>query len=254
MARIQSIREEYFRKGKNISEIAREHGMDRKTVRKFIEQEDWNRSTKQSSLRESILDPFKPVIDGWLEEDRRKRRKQRHTAKRVYDRLRIEHGQTGFCCSYRTVAAYVAARRRELYQEIRAALPLVHPAGEAQADFGEADFIENGTLVHGSYLVLSFPASNAGFLQLFKGQNLECLQAGLIAAFEHTGGVPQKVWFDNASSMVAKILRNGERKLTDGFLRFQEHFGFDAVCFVQARIPQRGVRTKIAHSALFTSV
>ena len=75
MAGIQSIREEYLRKGKNISEIAREHGMDRKTDRKFIEQEDWNRNTKQSSLHASILDPLKPVIDGWLEEDRRKRRK-----------------------------------------------------------------------------------------------------------------------------------------------------------------------------------
>ena len=111
MASIQSIRDEYFRKGKNLSEIAREQQVDRKTVRKFVEREDWNQSTEVAETRSSILDPFKPVIDGWLEEDRNRRRKQRHTAKRVYDRLCSEYGDE-FHCSYRTVAGYVAERRK----------------------------------------------------------------------------------------------------------------------------------------------
>ena len=248
MATVQSIREEYFRKGKSISQIAREQHVDRKTVKKFIDRDDWNRSAESAAERPSVLDPFKSVIDGWLEDDRKRRRKQRHTAKRVYERLREEYGEEGFSCSYRTVAAYVAERRRELYQEINAALPLEHRWGEAQADFGEADFIENGTLCHGAYLVVSFPKSNAGFLQLFKGQNLECLLTGLIAIFAYIGGVPTKMWFDNASTMVSRILKNGERTLTDGFLRFQEHFGFEAVFCNPASGNEKGnVENKVGY-------
>ena len=248
MANVESIRAEYFRKGMNISEIAREHHMDRKTVRKFIEREDWNQGTQSVSERSSVLDRFKPTIDSWLDDDRRCRRKQRHTAKRVYDRLREEYREEGFSCSYRTVAAYVAERRREIYGETRAALPLEHRYGEAQVDFGEADFVENGTRVHGSYLVVSFPKSNAGFLQLFKGQNLECLLTGLIAIFIHIGGVPAKMWFDNASTMVTKVLKNGERKLTEGFLRFQEHLGFEAVFCNPASGNEKGnVENKVGY-------
>jgi transposase len=142
----------------------------------------------------------------------------------------------------------VAERRRERYQEINAALPLEHRWGEAQADFGEADFVENGMLCHGAYLVVSFPKSNAGYLQLFGGQNLECLLTGLIAIFNHFGGLPTKMWFDNASTMVSRILKNGERKLTDGFLRFQEHFGFEAVFCNPASGNEKGnVENKVGY-------
>lgn len=75
---------------------------------------------------------------------------------------------------------------------------------------------------------LSFPYSNAGYTQLFKGENQECLFQGLKDIFEHIGGVPHKLWFDNASTIV-KLLKNGERKLTDAFLRFKQHHGFEAV-------------------------
>lgn len=229
MAEIKAIRDAYFRKGKSISAIAREHEVDRKTVRKFIQQDDWNERAPEALVHSSILDPYKPLIDAWLEGDKQQRRKQRHTAKRVYERLREEYGEGGFRCSYRTVAAYVSVKRNEVYRDSSAALPLVHRFGEAQADFGEADFVENGTSYHGAYLVVSFPKSNGGYLQLFKGQNLECLLVGLIAIFAHIGGVPTRLWLDNASTMVRKILKHGERSLNERFLRFAEHFGFEPV-------------------------
>jgi transposase len=224
MARIQDIRSAFFRKGWTVSEIAKEYRVDRKTVRKYIMQDDWNESKRSGPAeREGILDPYKPTIDGWLTSDRKERRKQRHTAKRVFERLVEEHHYEG---SYRTVAAYVGQRRRELGQDTKPALPLVHQAGEAQVDFGEADYVEAGRLVHGSYLCVSFPASNAGFLQLVPGQNLECLFQALLSIFAWIGGVPTKLWFDNASTVVRAILRGGARELTDRFRRFQEHFGF----------------------------
>ncbi|EAX47793.1 conserved hypothetical protein [Thermosinus carboxydivorans Nor1] len=87
-------------------------------------------------------------------------------------------------------------------------LALEHPAGEAQVDFGEADFYERGVLIHVYYLTVSYPYSNGGYTQLFKGANLECLLEGLKNIFAYVGGVPRRIWLDNLSPVVAKILYN----------------------------------------------
>lgn len=174
------------------------------------------------------LEPYKALIDSWLEEDRNHPRKQRHTAKKVFKRLTKE--VPGFDCSYRLVAEYVKYRKEALnLKRSEGFLPLEHHPGEAQADFGSAEFYERGRLISGKYLVLSFPWSNAGFLQLFYGENIECLLEGLTAIFRHIGGVPHEIWFDNASSMVTNIIKDGGRDLTERFSRFKEHYGFKAV-------------------------
>ena len=89
MTQIDDIRKAFFIKGQNISEIAREFQKDRKTIRKYIYQEDWNTKVKAEEVKHTFpkLDPFKADIDQWLEEDKKARKKQRHTAKRIYDRL-----------------------------------------------------------------------------------------------------------------------------------------------------------------------
>jgi transposase len=190
MATQHRIRSAFFHEGKSISVIAREFDIDRKTVRKYIERDDWNETADTVPQgRPSVMDPFLPMIELWLTEDRDRRRKQRHTARRVFDRLVTEHEFTG---SYRTVAMHVRDIRSRVFQESRPALPLQHIPGEAQADFGEADWLQNGARVHGSYLVLSFPASNAGFLQLTPGQNQECLFEALLTLFDAVGGVPRR--------------------------------------------------------------
>ncbi|MCW3491722.1 IS21 family transposase, partial [Dethiobacter alkaliphilus] len=173
---------------------------------------------------------FKSVIDEWLYEDKKARRKQRHTAKRIYDRLKDpKEGIRGFDCSYRTVAGYVAVKRKEIFgKEKSAYIPLRHIPGEAQVDFGESDFYLNSQLFSGKHLNLSFPHSNQGYVQLFKGENQQCLFEGLLAIFTHIGGVPSRLWFDNTSTIVTKILKNGGRNLTDDFLRFMEHYRFEA--------------------------
>jgi len=247
MAEQQDIRKAYFNEAKTISDIAKEYGVDRKTVRKYINKEDWNEAIVADvhSERARILDPHLETIERWLSEDKTARKKQRHTAKRVYERLVKEEGYSG---SYRSVAVCVAQLRKRVYQQISPALPLRHIPGEAQVDFGEADYIEHGRRVHGSYLVLSFPASNAGFAQLTPAQNQECLFEALIAIFGEIGGVPSRIWFDNASTMVVRVKRNGERDLTDGFRRFQEHFGFEAVfCNPAAGNEKGNVENKVGY-------
>jgi len=225
MTETHAIRKKYFDEGKTITHVALETGFDRKTVRKYVAKENWNEDAPTTD-RPSILDPYKPLIDQWLEKDKYQRRKQRHTARRVFQRLTKE--TDAFEASYRTVSNYVKKARHRIYQSSRGYLPLQHIPGEAQVDFGEADFIENGRRFSGAYLVLSLPHSNAGFLQVFGGQTYECLGEGMKAAFEYMGGVPTRIWFDNASSMVTSILKEGERHLTDSFSRFVNHYGFEA--------------------------
>jgi len=159
MTQIHDIRKMYFEEGKNISQIARETGHDRKTVRYYLKKDDCN--NKPSLVeRESAhpkLEPYKPEIDMWLTEDKKAKRKQRHTARRVYDRLVDKYGEE-FNCSYRTVAGYVAKKKKEIFgKKVVGTLPLEHIPGEAQMDFGDAEFYENGKLYGGNHLNLSFP-------------------------------------------------------------------------------------------------
>ena len=248
MTRINDIRKAYFDEGCTISAIAAKFGIDRKTARKYIEQDDFNKVPPVQSKRNRWpkLEPYMKRIDEWLEDDVKDRSKQRHTAKRVHARL--EGTYPDFDCSYRTVASYVKEKKREIYSDVRAALPLEHKAGEAQVDFGSADFYENGTLCSGKYLTVSFPYSNAGYLHLFKGENRECLFEGLKAIFEHLGGVPTRLWFDNMSTVVKKVLKGGKRELCDAFLRFKEHHGFDAAfCNANAGHEKGNVENKVGY-------
>lgn len=230
MTEISNIRYLFFEEGKNISEINRITGKDRKTIKAYVEKEDWNESETQAKSGGDFpkLDPYKAEIDSWLNEDKKAKKKQRHTALRVFNRLVEKYGEE-FNCSYRTVAGYFGMRKKEIYSSEKGHLPLEHIAGEAQADFGDAEYYENERLYGGKYLNLSFPFSNKGYLQQFRGENQECLFEGLVSIFEHVGGVPPKIWFDNTSTIVKKVLKNGGRELTDDFLRFQAHYRFEAV-------------------------
>jgi len=106
-------------------------------------------------------------------------------------------------------------KKKEIFGKKQAGrLPLEHIPGEAQLDFGSADFYENGTIYSVKYLNLSFPYSNQGYTQLFKGENQECLFEGMNTIFEHIGGVPTRIWFDNTSTIMTKVMKNGERNLT----------------------------------------
>ena len=98
----------------------------------------------------------------------------------------------------------------------------------AQADFGSAEFYQRGKYFYGKYIALSFPWSNAAYMQLLYGENTECLLEGLSAIFSHIGGVPREIWFDNGSAMVTNIIKGGGRNLTERFSRFKEHYGFKA--------------------------
>jgi len=249
MDQISDIRYRYFEEGHNISEIAGEMHLNWKTVQKYIDQQDFSKEEKPKQEKDSFpkLTPYKATIDEWLESDRHAPRKQRHTAKRVHKRLKDEC--PGFDVSYRLVADYVAKKKKELrLKNTKTYIPLEHYAGEAQADFGEADFYENGRKRTGKYFVLSFPYSNQGYLQLHYGENMECLLESMKAIFEHIGGVPREIWFDNTSTIVTEIIQGGGRKTTEKFQRFQEHYGFKPVFMNPASGWEKGsVENKVGY-------
>ena len=249
MTEVHEIRRLYFEEGRSITQISHDTGRDRKTIRIYLDKVDWNVSPPGATQGADFpkLARFKGDIDGWLSEDKAVKRKQRHTSRRVYNRLVEKYGEE-FNCSYRTVAGYVAAKKGEIYQKPDSYLPLEHQPGEAQGDFGQAAFYENGRLYDGKYLDLSFPYSNHGYLQLFKGENQECLFEGLIALFEHMGGVPLRVWFDNTRTIVSKVMKGGGRMLTQDFIRFQEHYRFEPVfCNVEAGHEKGNVEGKVGY-------
>ncbi|MBR4515116.1 MAG: IS21 family transposase [Lachnospiraceae bacterium] len=231
MDQIHRIRDLYYGQDKSLAEIASIENLDWRTVRKYVDKEDFNEvpPSPKDELHSSKLDPFKPLIDKWLTADKKAPRKQRHTAKRVHRRLKDE--AEGYDCSYRLTATYVAEKKKELrLKQKEAYLPLEHHPGEAQADFGYADFYENGKLHHeAKYLVLSFPYSNGGYLQLNYGENMECLLEGLVTMFEYIGSVPTEIWFDNTRTIVTDIIKGGGREVTERFRRFCEHYRFKPV-------------------------
>ncbi len=99
--------------------------------------------------------------------------------------------------------------------------------GEAQADFGEADFIiDDGSLKRYKYFVLSFPFSNKAFTQIYSGENCECVCQALINTFENIGGVPTRIVFDNATGIGHRICKKLQEH--DMFKRFRTHYRFIA--------------------------
>lgn len=221
----KTISDLYHQQVKKISEIATTTGHDRKTVRRVLAERDKIIQLKSAGSKTTKITPYQDIIDEWLEDDRKAMHKQRHTAKRVFDRLQKQFGEA-FDCSYRTIADYVKQRRKKLYPAIAGYLPLSHTPGAAQVDFGTAEFYEDDILYKGHYLTLSLPYSNAGYLQLFKGENVECLLTGMQNIFHHLNGVPHRIVFDNASSMVISIDQDKKRKLTEAFSRFSLYYGF----------------------------
>lgn len=145
----EQIRRERDRDGVSIRELARRYGVHRRAVRQALECPLPPERKRPVGRPAPKLGPFRALIDGWLVADKDAPRKQRHTAKRIWQRLVDEHGAE---VAERTVREYVAARRRELGLVVgEVFVPLCHePGGEAEVDWGEAVVLIAGapTKVH----------------------------------------------------------------------------------------------------------
>ena len=156
-----------------------------------------------------------------MEDDRTSHRKQRHTAKRIFDRLRDEYGFTG---GYTIVKDYVreqGLRSREVF------VPLSHSPGHAQADFGEAMAVIGGALRKIHFLAFDLPHSDGCFVAAYPAETAEAFCDGHNAAFAFFGGVPRSILYDNTKLAVARILGDGKRQRTRVFTELQSHYLFE---------------------------
>jgi len=228
MAQKEYIKHLYENEGKSLREITKLANVNFRTARKYAYQADWNASSLPNIEPGSypVLGGYIPAIDEWLSQDRREPRKQRHTAARIHKRLQKERGYTG---SYTSVKKYVRKKRFILDQIREGYLPLSQPAAHAQVDFGSFKHYDgSGASRNAHYLVMTFPRSNAGWIQVFPSENQECLLEGMKRIFRHIGGTPVKVKMDNMPAAVSQILKGAERSMTDGFTRFKLHYRFGA--------------------------
>ena len=206
--------------GMSIREASRMFGVYRKTVRKMLEHPAPPGYRIRSPRRRPKLEGFTSIIDRILRDDQDLPRKQRHTAKRIHERLRDEHDFDG---GYTTVKDYVRERRlttREMF------VPLVHPPGHAQCDFGEAWAVMDGVKRKIHYFVLDLPHSDAMFAKAYPAETTEAFCDGHVSAFSFLGGIPQSIVYDNTKLAVARILGDGRRKRTRVFTELQSHYLF----------------------------
>ena len=249
MAQIQYIKDLFENEDLSLREISRRTNHSFNTVKKYAYQEDWGEGELPNLEPESypVLGEFIPIIDEWLEMDRKVPRKQRHTMWRMFCRLRDEHGFTG---SYSSVKRYVRKKKFTMRAESSGYLPIAHPQGWGQVDFGEVLYYGSDEQEHTGYaLTISFPYSNKGYTQVFPSQNQECLLEGMKRIFEHIGGVPARLRFDNMTTAVAQVLRGTDRVLTDGFNRFMLHYRFQADFCNPASGNEKGnVENKVGYS------
>ncbi len=221
----EAIRRDH-REGLSIRALADKHRVHRRTVREAV------RSAvppgRRTAVRAApVLGPVKAVIDRILEEDKTVPRKQRHTARRIHERL-VEEWQAEI--SESTVRLYVAERRRELNGGLNVVtVPQSHvPGEEAEADFGELYVYLAGILTKVFMFALRLSASGKAFHRVYMTQAQEAFFDGLADGFATFHGVPHRVRFDNLTPAVTRVLKGRDRQENERFIALRSHFGFDS--------------------------
>lgn len=151
----------YFDKGLSVEDIHKRIDHTRNTITKYLELEDFN-PPKYNRSKERKSNLIRPFVRQILLEDKNKRKKQRHTAKRIYDRA-IQEAPDLCLVTERTMRYIVAEKKANIYTEKECFLDLDHLGGEAQVDFGEIDVYKDGKLIKAHEFVMTFPRSNSDF-------------------------------------------------------------------------------------------
>lgn len=212
----------------------KKYGLGWRTLKKILAHAE-PPGYRQSKVRpKRKLEPFLPIIHQILEDDRQAPKKQRHTARRIYDRLRAEHNYAGGLTVVKAAVRAWKQTRQEVF------LPLSHPAGEAQVDFGEATICLAGQETKVALFVMTLPYSGALYVQAFPRECTETFLEGHRRAFEYFGGVATRISYDNSAIAVIEVGKGRERTLTKEFLRLQSHYLFQEHFCLVRRANEKG--------------
>ena len=222
----ERIRRDARVEGLSVRALAAKHRVHRRTVREALAS-PVPPPRKQPEREAPAMGPHREVVRGWLVADQGLPRKQRHTARRVWQRLVAEHGAV---VSESTVRAYVAEVRAELADASGAVMvPQAHVLGaEAEVDFGDIHVFVDGELVKLAMFCMRLSASGRGFHVVFGNQAQESFLEGHRLAFDRFGGVPGRVRYDNLKPAVVKVLMGRNRVETTRFVGLRSHYGFDS--------------------------
>lgn len=213
------IRLEVLRGETSKREVLRREGIHWDTLKKILEHPEPPGYRTQIPRPKLKIGPYLEHIAQIIEADKQFPKKQRHTAIRIYHRIK-EMGYQGKYTQVKEAVRQLKRLNREVY------MPLSHKPGEAQVDFGYALAKIAGVLRKVAFFVMVLPYSDAFFVMAFERECTESYWEGHARAFEFFGGVPQRISYDNTRVLVSKIIGAHERKLTDGFLKLQSHYLF----------------------------
>lgn len=235
MVDVEMIRKLHDR-GKPVREIARITGWSRQTVRKHLSGPVEPPAYTLTRPRPSpVMDPYVGVIARWLEDDENAPKKQRHTARRIFDRLVDEYGFTGAEVTVRQTVAKMRGKRIEAF------VPLEAPWGRiAQADFGRAAVLIAGKRVDVALFCMRAKASKVPFVTAFPNEKLEAFLQGHADAFGFFGGVFGEVWYDNPKTAVTRILAGPFRIEHERLSALRTHYLFDSKFCTPARGNEKG--------------
>ncbi|MDQ3702257.1 MAG: IS21 family transposase [Chloroflexota bacterium] len=222
----EQIRRDARLEGLSVRALAERHHVHRRTVRQALAAA--LPPPRKAPAREApVLGPWKAIIRGWLEADQRSPRKQRHTGRRIWQRLRAEYGAS---VAEPTVRAYVGQVRAELHSRLReVTIPQVHlPGAEAECDFGDCYIDVAGVRTRLFLFHLRLSASGRAFHRAYTTQAQEAFLDGHVAALAHFGGVPGRIRYDNLRPAVIRVLVGRTRQEHDRFVALRSHYGFDA--------------------------
>jgi len=216
-------------------QILRETGMHWKTLEKILTHSQPPGYRQKQARGKPKLGGFEERIEQILQADQQMPKKQRHTAKRIWERLREEGYPGGYTSVKERVRLF-----RQLNQEVF--MPLRHIPGEAQVDFGEALARVAGHLRKIHFFVMGLPHSDGVFVMAFERECTETFWEGHVRAFECLGGVPRRISYDNSRIAVSQIMGGGkDRQLTRGFLELQSHYLFEHHFCAVRRANEKGV-------------
>ena len=213
-----NIRRDILAGGMSRRDACKKYNLNFRTIRKILEHQEPPGYRRKATRIKPKIGKFIPIIHEILEADKKVHPKQRHTGKRIFERLCAEHGYTGKI----SVVRDAIRRRNQAMAEVF--MPLSHPPGESQFDFGEARAIYRGREIKVMFCVMSLPYSDAFFCQAFPRECTETFQEGHVRAFEFFDGVPSRISYDNSKIAVAKIVGRRGEKPTREFLRLQSHY------------------------------
>lgn len=235
MVDIEFIRKKHFVEGWSIRKIAKSLEISRQSVRKTLAGSEIPRYKMTKPRACPVMDGYKDVIRAWMEADKEAPPKQRHTAKRMYDRLVEEYKFTGGESTVRHFVRKIRGCETEVF------IPLAADWGEqAQLDWGEATVRMAGVEKTVHLFCLRMRASRVPFAKAFPTEKMEAFLAGHAAAFEWLGGVPHHCVFDNQKTAVTKILSGPWRQEHELFSSLKAHYLFEADFCNPARGNEKG--------------